>query len=200
MTEKTFVQRWAGEGRGLSYCEAGSGETIVAIVGDGGLATRAHALLAERRRVIVFAMTADAGSPQEAARRIGAAVAVLGIERFDLLGEGAGAAAAMWLAAAPEEDVGSVVLAAPANLLGGLPDEAFREMKRPVLVLSGTKDQSDAGDRYRTLLPDCHFMFVYDAGPAIGAERPEALAFIALEFFERRDLFLVSRENGMAFP
>ena len=64
MTEKTFVQRWAGEGRGLSYCEAGSGETIVAIVGDGGLATRAHALLAQRRRVIVFAMTADAGSPQ----------------------------------------------------------------------------------------------------------------------------------------
>jgi len=69
-----------------------------------------------------------------------------------------------------------------------------------VLVLSGTKDQSDAGDRYRTLLPDCYFMFVYDAGRAIGAERLEALAYIALEFFERRDLFLVSRESGMAFP
>jgi hypothetical protein len=26
------------------------------------------------------------------------------------------------------------------------------------------------------------------------------LAYIALEFFERRDLFLVSRESGMAFP
>jgi len=24
--------------------------------------------------------------------------------------------------------------------------------------------------------------------------------YIALEFFERRDLFLVSRESGMAFP
>ena len=81
--------------------------------------------------------------------------------------------------------------------IGG--DEAFREIKRPVVVLAGTKDQSDAGDRSRTLLPDCHFMFVYDAGRAIGAERPEALAYIALEFFERRDLFLVSRESGMAF-
>ena len=88
------------------------------------------------------------------------------------------------------------MLAAP----DGLTDEAFREMTRPVLVLSGTKDPSDAGDRWRTLLPDCHFMFVYDAGPAIAAERPEALAFITLEFFERRDLFLVSRENGMVFP
>jgi hypothetical protein len=43
-------------------------------------------------------------------------------------------------------------------------------------------------------------MFVYDAGCDIGSERPEAHAFIALEFLERRDLFLVSRESGMAFP
>jgi pimeloyl-ACP methyl ester carboxylesterase len=196
MSERIFAQHRVGEGRGVPYREAGSGETIVAIVGDGGLTTRAHALLAERRRVIVFALTADAGSPQEAARRIGAALMALDIERFDLMGEGTGAAAAMWLALAPKAEIGSVVLAAPV----GLTDEAFREINRPVLVLSGTKDPSDAGDRWRTLLPDCHFMFVYDAGPAIGAERPEALAFIALEFFERRDLFLVSRENGMVFP
>jgi len=63
-------------------------------------------------------------------------------------------------------------------------------------VLSRTKGQYDAGDRYRTLLPDYHFTVVYDA---VGAEQPEALAYIALEFFERRDLFLVSREGGMAF-
>jgi hypothetical protein len=44
----------------------------------------------------------------------------------------------------------------------------------------------------------CHFLFVYDAGRDIGADRPKALAFIALEFFERRDLFLVSRESGMS--
>ena len=196
MSERIFAQHRVGEGRGVPYREAGSGETIVAIVGDGGLTTRAHALLAERRRVIVFALTADAGSPQEAARRIGAAVLALGIERFDLMGERAGAAAGMWLALAPEAEIGSVVLAAPDDL----PDEAFHDLKRPALVLSGTKDGFDAGDRWRTLLPDCHFMFVYDAGSAIGAERPEALAFIAREFFERRDLFLVSRENGRVFP
>ena len=196
MTETAFAQRWAGEDLPLPYWEAGSGETIVAIAGDGGLATRAHALLAERRRVIVFAVTVDAGSPQQAAGRIGAAVAGLGIERFDLMGEGAGAAAAMWLALASEAEIGSVVVAAP----DGLPGADFREIKRPVLLLCGTKDQFAAGDRWRTLLPGCHFMLVYDAGPAIGAERPEALAFIALEFFERRDLFLVSRESGLAFP
>jgi pimeloyl-ACP methyl ester carboxylesterase len=58
----------------------------------------------------------------------------------------------------------------------GCPMKPSAKIKRPVLVLSGTRDQSDAGDRYRTLLPDCHFIFVYDAGHAIGAERPEALA------------------------
>jgi pimeloyl-ACP methyl ester carboxylesterase len=194
MTETMFAEHRAG--RGFPYCAAGSGETIVVITGDGGHPTRAHELLAARRRVIVFAMTAYDGTAREAARRIGAAVAALGVERFDLMGEGAGAAAAMWLAAAPEAEIGSVVLAAP----DGVPDEAFGEIKRPALVLSGTKDQSAAGDRWRTLLPDCHFMLVYDAGPAIGAERPEAVAFIALEFFERRDLFLVSRENGIVFP
>ena len=200
MSERIFAQHRVGEGRGVPYREAGSGETIVAIVGDGGLTTRALALLAERRRVIVFAMTADAGSPQGAARQVGAAVAALGIERFDLIGEGAGAAAAVWLVLAPKADIGSVMLAAPDSVLGGPPDEAFREIKRPVLVLCGTNDQSDAGDLWRALLPGCHFMFVYDAGPAIGAERPEELAFIALEFFERRDLFLVSRESGVVFP
>jgi len=174
MTETTFAQRWAGESQRLPYWEAGAGETIVAILDGQRLPTRAHTLLAERRRVIVFAMTADAGSPQGAARQVGAAVAALGIERFDLISEGAGAAAAVWLALAPKADIGSVVLAAPDSVLGGPPDEAFREIKRPV--------------------------FVYDAGPAIGAERPEELAFIALEFFERRDLFLVSRESGVVFP
>jgi hypothetical protein len=109
--------------------------------------TRAHALSAERRRVIVFAMTADAATPQEATRRSGAALAALGVDRFDLMGEGAGASAVVWLALA-RQDIGSVALAAP----DGLPSEASREIKRPVLVLSGTEDQSDAGDRYRTQL------------------------------------------------
>jgi hypothetical protein len=43
-------------------------------------------------------------------------------------------------------------------------------------------------------------MFDYDAARAIGAERLEALAFIVREFFERGDLFLVSRKSGEAFP
>ena len=99
-------------------------------------------------------------------------MADLGIVRFGLLGEGAGAAVALWPTLEPQAEIGSVVLAAPA----GVPDEAFRQVTRPVLMLAGTEDKSDAGDRYRALLPDCNFMFVYGANCAIGAARPEALA------------------------
>ena len=193
MPDNTFQQHQAGENR-LPYWAAGSGETIVAILDTDRVPTQAHALLAARR-VMAFALPADA-TPQEAARQVGAAVADLGVTQFDLMGEGAGAEAALWLALQPQAEIGSVVLAAPA----GVPDEAFRQMTRPVLVLVGTEDKSDAGDRYRSLLPDCHFMFVYGAERAIGLDRPEALAFITREFFERRDLFLISRESGIELP
>lgn len=194
MAETIFEERRVGEG--LRCWEAGSGETIVAIVDGEMRPTRAHALLAEYWRVLAFAVLADARAPSEAARRISAAIASLGIHRFDVIGEGAGAAVALRLSSLPQAEIGSVVLAAPDSPT----DEAFPEVGRPVLVLSGTKDGSQAADRYRTLLPGSHFMFVYDAGRAIGDERPEALAFIAREFFERRDLFLVNRESGMALP
>lgn len=194
MIEQAFVPGRTGDG--LSYCEAGAGETVVAILGDGRLPTRAHVLLSARRRVVVFATPPDAGTPRQAAQRIAAALAALGIERFDLFGEGEGAAAAMWLALAAEAEIGSVVIAAP----GRPPDDAFPALARPVLVLAGTNDRSGSAERWRLLLPDCHFMFVYDAGAGIGDERPEAVASIADEFFERRDLFLVSREDGRVFP
>lgn len=196
MPETIFKQFSAGQDRDLSCWEAGAGETIVAIVDSDGCPTPAHALLADDRHVIVFAIKMDVGTPNEAAHRIGAAIAQLAVARFDLMGEGAAAAVALWLALSPHVEIGSVVLAAP----DGPPDEMFREIDRPVLVLSGTNEGSDAADSYRVLLPEGHFMFVYDAGCAIGVERPEALAFIVREFFERRSLFLVSRENGIVFP
>jgi len=192
MTDNIFQHRLAG---GLGYWVAGSGESVVVITDAEQVPTGVHALLAEQRHAVVFTISADAAS-EEATRGIAAEVADLGVAHFDLLGEGTGAAAALFLALQPRTEIGSVVLAAPC----GEPDQAFREMNRPVLLLRGTRDQSLAADRYRALLPDCHFMLVYDAGRAIGGDRPEALASIALEFFERRDLFLVSRESGVTLP
>jgi pimeloyl-ACP methyl ester carboxylesterase len=193
MVGNTFQQHRAGGW--LPYWVGGAGATIVAIMGAEQAPTRAHALLADHRHVIVFAAPAEA-TPPEVAHRVGEAVAELGIGRFDLLAEGDGAMAALWLALDPHAEIGSIVLAGPA----GVPDEAFRTTTPPVLMLIGTEDEPDAGDLWRAVQPQCNFMFAYGARRAIGTERPEALAFIALEFFERRDLFLVSRESGVILP
>lgn len=114
MADNAFQQHRAGESR-LLFWATGSGETIVAIIDAERVPTHAHALLADTRHVIVFTVPADA-TPREAARQIGAAVADLGIVRFDLLGEGAGAAVAFWLTLEPQAEIGSVVLAAPAGV------------------------------------------------------------------------------------
>jgi pimeloyl-ACP methyl ester carboxylesterase len=196
MPEAMFQQRLAGDEERLPYWEAGAGEPVVAIIDSEGRPTRAHALLAEQRRVIVIALPAKAGTSDQAARSIAAAIASLEVSRFDMLGEGAGAAVALSLAMLPEVEISAVVLAAP----DGPADETLRDIKQPMLLLRGTKDASEAADRYRALLPGGHFMLVYDAGRAIGDDRPEALTFIAREFFERRDLFLVSRESGIVLP
>src|SRR5262249_42074576 len=107
MANNPLRQHQAGENQ-LLYWTSGSGETVVAIFDAERVPMRVHTLLADRRHVIVFAVPADA-TPQEAARQIGAAVVDLGIACFDLLGEGAGASAAMWLALDPQTQIGSVV-------------------------------------------------------------------------------------------
>ena len=202
MSAEFHEARVAAEGGAIAYAEAGSGEAIVAI-GNSLAAAPGHVLLAKDRRVILFAQ--DGAAPQVFARRIGAALGTLGLQRFDLIGHGTGAAAALWLALAKPAETGAIVLVSPTALAerGTELEQRLGELKRSVLALFGTNDRSTPpgeGGRYRTLLPDCHLMFAYEAGHEVERERPEALAFIAREFFERRDLFLVSRDSGLAFP
>ena len=55
----------------------------------------------------------------------------------------------------------------------------MRALATPTLVLFGTRDRvmpPEMGRHYKALLPNCHLVLVYDAGHAIGAERPEAFA------------------------
>jgi hypothetical protein len=43
-------------------------------------------------------------------------------------------------------------------------------------------------------------VFVYDAGPAIGADRPEAFAEVVADFLERREAFVISRGPTAIHP
>lgn len=73
----------------------------------------------------------------------------------------------------------------------------------PTLVLFGTLDRvipPQMGHFYKELMPNCHLVFVYDAGHAIGAERPEAFAEVVADFVERREAFVISRTATVIHP
>ena len=61
----------------------------------------------------------------------------------------------------------------------------MRGLQTSVLVLFGTLDRvmpPEMGRVCKTLLHNCHLVFVYDAGQLIGAERPEAFAEVVGDF------------------
>ena len=79
----------------------------------------------------------------------------------------------------------------------------MRGMDTPVLVLFGTMDRiipSAMGRHYKALLPHSHLIFVYDAGHAPGAERPEAFTEAVTDYLARQEAFVVTRRGTMIFP
>jgi pimeloyl-ACP methyl ester carboxylesterase len=256
VSEVSFARReLQANGCTIRYAEAGTGDAVICFDGILGLRpSPAHALLAARRRVIVIGFpdlaAAESGQPASFIAAVGQALERLGIERFDVMGHGAGALLALSLAVERSDAVNAMALlgavalppfawptlsgtelkaalhAHPERHPDALPQgeaiaarlaaaqrfvaeggDALRHrigaLTLPVLALFGTGDPIaplESADRYRAALADCNLFFVYDAAHAIDIDRPEAVAFMAQEFFERRDLFLVSRENGAAFP
>jgi pimeloyl-ACP methyl ester carboxylesterase len=79
----------------------------------------------------------------------------------------------------------------------------MRRLPTQTLVLFGTLDRvipPEMGRFYKELLPNCHLVFVYDAGHAISTERPEAFAEVTVDFLERREAFVVSRAETVIHP
>jgi pimeloyl-ACP methyl ester carboxylesterase len=79
----------------------------------------------------------------------------------------------------------------------------MRGLATPVLVLFGTLDRvipPEMGRCYKEILPNCHLVFIYDAGHAISTERPAAFAEVTLDFLERREAFVVNRTSTLIHP
>jgi len=73
----------------------------------------------------------------------------------------------------------------------------------PTLVLFGTLDAvipPEMGHLYKELMPNCHLVFVYDAGHAISTERPEAFTEVVVDFLERHEAFIISRTETVIHP
>jgi len=79
----------------------------------------------------------------------------------------------------------------------------LRGLTAPVLAVFGTRDSvipPELGHLYKDLIPDAHLVFVYDAGHAIAAERPEAFVEVVSDFLEREDAFVISRVKTVILP
>src|SRR5215470_5153892 len=73
----------------------------------------------------------------------------------------------------------------------------------PTLVLLGTRDDVVApavGRIYKERIPNAHLVFVYDAGHAISADRPEAFTEVVADFLERHEAFVISRTPTVIHP
>jgi len=82
-------------------------------------------------------------------------------------------------------------------------EAALPQLATPTLVLFGTEDRlmpPELGHLYKRLMPNAHLAFVYDAGHAIGAERPEAFTEIVDDFLDRHEAFVISRNKTALFP
>jgi pimeloyl-ACP methyl ester carboxylesterase len=76
-------------------------------------------------------------------------------------------------------------------------------LKAPTLVVFGTRDRMippEMGRFYKELIPNCHLVLVYDAGHAIGAERPEAFVEVVADFLARHEAFVISRTETIIHP
>lgn len=77
------------------------------------------------------------------------------------------------------------------------------QIQCPALVMFGSQDQlvaTEAASIYRREIPNSNVSIVYDAGHLIGAERPEALVNAVVDYVERRETFIVSRESRIINP
>jgi len=82
-------------------------------------------------------------------------------------------------------------------------ERQLRDLATPTLVLFGTVDRvipPEMGRIYKELMPNCHLVFVYDAGHAISTDRPEAFAEVAVDFLERHEAFVISRTPTVIHP
>lgn len=79
----------------------------------------------------------------------------------------------------------------------------MRDLATPTLVLFGTLDSvipPEMGRHYKELMPNCHLVFVYDAGHAISTERPEAFAEVTADFLDRHEAFVISTATTVIHP
>jgi pimeloyl-ACP methyl ester carboxylesterase len=156
----------------------------------------AEELLARKFDLRVVSLP-DSGSPEHSPREAGLQVSFVqgsAEERLaqssDVIGQGPGAAAAVWLARQYPERVQQLVLVSPQ------PDSELlaraHEIGCLTLIVQGSHDQSSAGRELRKRIPSSYLAYVYGAGPEVDADKPARFAGLVAEFLTRGEAFIIN--------
>lgn len=191
----------------LRCLEAGQGSALVHLLAAGELRpTRAHDLLSRHRRVVLLEVPEPGRSPGVASTVL-RAIDRLGLDTIDVAGTSAAAMTALALTLQAPARVRALVLESPpAHGPGGLGEDLERRLPdvvAPTLLLVGTRDDAvppATGRVYAARIPTCHLVFVYAAGHAISADRPEAFTEVVADFLERHEAFVISRAHTLIHP
>ena len=180
--------RVLGEGRPLVYLHPGGGVDAAAVI--AGLA-------ASHRVLIPFEPPFDGTrSAQDLARVAGELIDAAVGESCDVVGSGAGANVAAWLAVLRPERVAHLVLAAPAFVFPGDDEllDALAHVERLMLILQGTRDAHppDGVQRLRRLARSSFLVYVWDAGHALEADQPARVLALIDGFLKRSESFIVN--------
>ena len=193
-----FIERHVETaGARIRYREAGQGPMVIDVqTGDAPDVTTAHRLLARRFRVLVIAAPSGCSSAA-----LAGVLRRLDLESGSVMGKGPTAATVLGLALEAPGLAAALVLDTP-NALDPSLASRLPEIATPALVLAGTRDHpaAAAARAWRAGLPNGHLVYVYDAGPAIAAARPEAFAEVVGDFVERRDAFVISATRTVINP
>ena len=105
----------------------------------------------------------------------------------------------------PENDRTQVLATLAASSKGDSADveSQLHDLYCATLAVFGQEDRMvsrQAGHIWKERMPNCSVCYVYDAGHAVGVERPDALATVVLDFVERRETFIVENRNSIINP
>jgi len=176
--------------------DTGQGAVIVFLRGAAPLSKTVD-VLQNDFRVLSFSIAA-ATPATEVIDVVTQSLESLNVTEAAVVADRAAATAAVAFAVARPELVQSLALLSPENKVGDV-----SSLKALVLAIFGTIDPARTPDAPRNFcrsIPNCRLMYVYDAGPAVDDDRPEAVAAALQEFATRREGFLVSAKCGKLYP
>ena len=105
----------------------------------------------------------------------------------------------------PPSNTRTAALAQHWPIASGNDDAAalLPQLQCPTLAIFGQEDRivpPDTARLWRELAPNCNIGFVYDAGHAVGIDRPDALIAVVSDFVRRRETFIVENRSSVINP